>query len=164
MTAADGYQEEKYILLAPGVLCIPHFCPIGEQFMGIDISIFSVELYPGDILIIAVKCSLRGSQEMLSIPTGHLIDLGLGYPQKGKGVVVINQNYFPGWKIREKGKKAINFKGLIGAEISEQDTSLEFYYLPKEFIGGCFLSLTGVLVGAISLFIYKRGLKYEGRA
>jgi len=78
---------------------------------------------------------------------------------KGKGVVVINQNYFPGWKIRKKGEKAINFKGLIGAEISEHDTSLEFYYLPKEFIGGCFLSLTGVLVGAISLFIYKKGAK-----
>ena len=64
-------------------------------------------------------------------------------------VIVLNQNYFNGWKT-DKGM-AINYNGLIAAEVRADDNELTFYYLPNSFIIG--LAIT-IITLAICLVFY----------
>ena len=64
-------------------------------------------------------------------------------------ILVLNQNYFNGWKT-DKGR-AINYNGLIAAEVRADDNELTFYYLPNSFIIG--LAIT-IITLAICLVFY----------
>jgi len=64
-------------------------------------------------------------------------------------LLVINQNYLPGWKA--KGKTVGSYNGLIAAEVTENDKEVNFYYLPNSFIIGLIVSII-TLVLSITFF------------
>lgn len=49
-------------------------------------------------------------------------------------ILVINQNYFPGWR-SAKGR-IISYNGLIGASLNKEDKEVVIHYLPTSFIIG----------------------------
>lgn len=49
-------------------------------------------------------------------------------------ILVINQNYFPGW--RSSAGRIINYNGLIGVTVKKGHEKVEVYYLPNSFILG----------------------------
>lgn len=67
-------------------------------------------------------------------------------------ILVINQNYFPGW--HSTVGKVINQNGLIGVPVAEKDKEITVYYLPASFIIG----LT-IFLGLICMTIFKRCYK-----
>ncbi len=49
-------------------------------------------------------------------------------------ILVVNQNYFPGW--HSFGKKVFSYHGLIGVRVLPADTKIVLYYLPSSFVWG----------------------------
>jgi hypothetical protein len=70
-----------------------------------------------------------------------------------KDVLIVNQNFDPGWKTRPP-KKVLNVNGLLGVEVAPEDAEIIFYYLPFNFILGCWVSLLGLM--AIGWDIFNR--------
>lgn len=69
------------------------------------------------------------------------------------GYLVINQNYYPGWKIKSKSKKQIeSVDKLLAVKVSPSDKVIEFSYLPNSFIIGLTLSLSTSLLLLIHLY------------
>jgi len=64
-------------------------------------------------------------------------------------VLVINQNFHPAWK--SKDRKVFSYNGLIATEVREGDDEISFYYLPGSFIVGLIITLITLIVG-IKLF------------
>jgi len=72
---------------------------------------------------------------------------------QGNGYLVLNQNYYPGWRVKgAKSKQIRAMKGLIAIEVSPLDKNIEFYYLPWSFVFGLILTTTTAL---FSLFMLK---------
>ena len=71
---------------------------------------------------------------------------------KQNDILVINQNYFKGWKA--KGKEVISYNGLIATEATPYDKEVVFYYLPKGFIFGFIISIIS-LICCLLLFFKK---------
>ena len=59
-------------------------------------------------------------------------------------VLVVNQNYDPGWRTIPS-KKLINVGGLLGVEVTTQDGGIVFYYLPFNLMLGLGVSLLGMM-------------------
>ncbi len=68
------------------------------------------------------------------------------------GILVLNQNYADGWKVKNGMVK--NANGLVGAEV-EKGREAVFYYMPKSFIFGFFLSVISLISGLIFYFTSK---------
>lgn len=62
---------------------------------------------------------------------------------QGKGVLVINQNYYPGW--RAKDMTVVAVRGLLAVQVGPQTTRVELYYRPTSFIIGAVISVLAVL-------------------
>ena len=60
-------------------------------------------------------------------------------------LLVINQNFHPGWKVKDK--KVFGYNGLIATEVTEKDEMVSFYYLPGSFIVGLLISLVSLVAG-----------------
>ncbi len=64
----------------------------------------------------------------------HVISLGLySTPDKRiKDVLILNQNFFPGWYVEKNGilSKADNYNGLLSTNIDLEDKFVTFTYLP----------------------------------
>ncbi|MBI2664567.1 hypothetical protein HYX10_04475 [Candidatus Woesearchaeota archaeon] len=69
-------------------------------------------------------------------------------------VLVINQNYYAGWK--SSNNKAKSFGGLLAAEITAADKKIEFYYLPRSFVLGAVISFATAAI--LLLLLLKPGL------
>ncbi len=66
---------------------------------------------------------------------------------EGNGLVVINQNYYPGWH-STGGMPVESVDGLLGMQITPQVQQVELYYLPSSFVVGTIISaITIVLMG-----------------
>jgi hypothetical protein len=61
-----------------------------------------------------------------------------------KDVLVVNQNYDPGWRTYPP-RKTLNANGVLGVEVTPEDAEMVFYYLPFNFILGCWVSLIGLM-------------------
>lgn len=73
--------------------------------------------------------------------------------------LVINQNYYPGWKASNNNEKSYN--GLLAAEITPDDKSIEFNYKPRSFAIGAVVSAAALLLSLLILFkpqIIKKAL------
>lgn len=57
-------------------------------------------------------------------------------------ILVINQNYFSGW--RSSVGKVINYNGLVGVPIKKGDREITIYYLPTSFIIGIGIFIFGL--------------------
>lgn len=64
---------------------------------------------------------------------------------QGEGYVVINQNYYAGWKA-ENGLKVEEVNGLLAVKVSPQIKTVELYYLPTSFLAGSLTSLVSLVV------------------
>ena len=70
------------------------------------------------------------------------------------GLLVVNQNYFPGWRVKGMGELRIEpFDGLLGVRLPPGNTKIEIYYLPTSFIVGLVVSVVTFLIG---LLIFSR--------
>ncbi len=72
--------------------------------------------------------------------------------------LVINQNYYRGWK-GKIGSKKLNispFSGLISTNLSKGEYLVELFYMPNSFIIGAILSGISIIFG---LFCYVRCIK-----
>lgn len=69
--------------------------------------------------------------------------------------LVLNQNYFNGWKIEADGKKAAAFSlnGLVAGEIGPGKREVTFYYCPLSFKAGLAVSIASFL--ALGVFLYR---------
>jgi hypothetical protein len=72
-------------------------------------------------------------------------------------ILVINQNYFPGW--RSSSGRVVNYNGLIGIALKKGQRQLEVYYLPNSFILGMLtfsIFVVAVFIcGLPGLFLYR---------
>ncbi len=64
--------------------------------------------------------------------------------------LVINQNYYKGWKSSNSKEKSYN--GLLAAEVTSEEETVEFSYKPKSFAIGAAVSLTALLLSLLILF------------
>ncbi len=76
-------------------------------------------------------------------------------------VLVINQNYYRGWRLRYNGRKQqpVSYNGLIAASVPPGRHRIIFYYLPWSFILGLGVSLA--FIGGI-LFCFIKNSQYRG--
>jgi hypothetical protein len=70
-----------------------------------------------------------------------------------EGFVVLNQNYYSGWKVKgESERKPEDKNGLLAVKISPADRQLELYYLPTSFIIGSIVTGVTILLCGFLLF------------
>ena len=69
---------------------------------------------------------------------------------KDNDTLVINQNYFPGW--RSSAGKITSYNGLISITLNQKISDLIIYYLPNSLI-------SGIILFVLSLFTIGYGLK-----
>jgi hypothetical protein len=81
-------------------------------------------------------------------------DLKLQVPQKD--ILIINQNFDPGWRT-DPPRKVINVNGVLGVEVTPEDAQIIFYYLPFNFILGCWVSFLGLIVIGWDIVATRRG-------
>jgi len=81
-------------------------------------------------------------------PNKIVVDIDAKKPD----VLVVNQNYYIGWRVRKNGQKlsAEPFDGLISTSVEAGHQKVIFYYLPLSFIIGLFVT------GAFITFIVIR--------
>lgn len=72
-----------------------------------------------------------------------------------KDLLVINQNYFAGWKAKSatKSRKVINHNGLLATYTYPEDDEIIFYYFPGTFLVGTLVSILGI---ALSFLIWNK--------
>lgn len=71
-------------------------------------------------------------------------------------VVVVNQCYNTGWKVKVDGQKTqfVPFDGLIAVAIPPGQHTVEFYYLPVSFVIGAIVSL--LTIGTLIVLAVRR--------
>lgn len=74
---------------------------------------------------------------------------------RGDGYLVINQNYYPGWRVKG-GLRAESHNGLLAVQVTPQTSEVELYYLPTSFVIGAFTSLAGLLLMTFLLLKRRR--------
>lgn len=70
-------------------------------------------------------------------------------------ILVVNQNFDPGWKT-DPPAKLVNAGGLLGRPVSPSDRSMVFYYLPFNFVLGCWVSFLGLLAAGWDIYSVHR--------
>jgi hypothetical protein len=103
-----------------------------------------IETFKGD----AYYPELNKTAEIISFSPNKLtIKVNVNNP----ALLVINQNYLPGWKAKDK--QVSSYNGLIAAEVTENDKEINFYYLPNSFIVGLIVS---ILTLVLSITFFKK--------
>lgn len=69
---------------------------------------------------------------------------------KQNDILIINQNYFKGWKA--KGKEVIDYNGLVAAKVNPNDKEIIFKYIPTSFIIGLIISIMALFFCLFLLF------------
>jgi uncharacterized membrane protein YfhO len=80
------------------------------------------------------------------------------------GVLVLNQNYYRGWKVEKGGSRgaAVPFGGMIATPVTPQTKEAIFYYLPASFLIGCSLTLVSLFAG-VFVVLRTREDEAQGR-
>lgn len=71
---------------------------------------------------------------------------------KGNGWLVINQNYYPGWKAR--GLETVSVDGLLAVPVDPGVKVVEFYYRPNSFLVGAVVTFLTLI--AVAGWLYWR--------
>ena len=66
-----------------------------------------------------------------------------------EGFLVLNQNYYPGWRLEGDRGQVQEIDGLLAVKITPSDRRLVLYYLPSSFIAGLAVTLASALLGII---------------
>jgi len=73
----------------------------------------------------------------------------------GEGYVVINQNYYKGW--RAKGGLTVEeVNGLLAVKVTPQIRTVELYYLPTSFVVGAMTSMASLFLMLFGLRKFKQ--------
>ena len=72
-----------------------------------------------------------------------------------KDTLIVNQNFDPGWK-SDPPRKIRSVNGLLGVDVTPQDSKIVFYYLPFNFILGCWVSFLGLMVMGWDIFNQRK--------
>lgn len=72
---------------------------------------------------------------------------------KQNDVLVINQNFYKGWKVQGIKSEVVPYNGLISIKLPAGKHDIVVYYLPKSFILGAVLSLITLIVLAFILWL-----------
>ncbi len=68
----------------------------------------------------------------------------------GEGYLVLNQNYYPGWKAKGNSKNEVQpLNSRLAVKISPEDKIIEFYYSPFSFQVGWIVTCLTILVGIL---------------
>ena len=84
-------------------------------------------------------------------PNKLIIDVNVS----SEGYVVINQNYYEGWKTKNN-RKVESFNGLISTKVYPGDKQIIFYYLPWSFVFGAVISLFSLIFILYLIIKWKR--------
>jgi len=106
--------------------------------------------YPGEAFLLE-------SQEAPRITYFSPNKLKVEGKSEARDFLILNQNFYPGWRIFEDGKtaKAISKDGLIAAEVEGGEFTLLFYFLPISFLLGAALSAMTIAGTSLAL-IWRR--------
>lgn len=80
-------------------------------------------------------------------------------------VLVINDNFYPGWRVRTDDtgwKSAENVEGILGASFTKPSSNVEFRFVPAEFIFGTVVSLFSMMTLVLIMYARKRHRKRSG--
>jgi hypothetical protein len=108
---------------------------------------------------------LENSQGTAKITDWSMSRVRVGLDVKAPDRLVLNQNYFQGWKVirRDAQRKAEKLpahaspKGLVSIEVRPGDREIEFYYLPDSFLWGAIVSGLTLLSCLGLLVVGSRG-------
>jgi len=70
-------------------------------------------------------------------PNSIAVDVAIEAPNR----LVVNQNYYKGWKVKGVKNKISPYKGLVSVRLSEGSHRVTLYYLPNSFIIGAIISI-----------------------
>ncbi len=81
-----------------------------------------------------------------------------------EGYLVLNQNYYPGWKVKgSQSRKVQPINSLLAVKISPEDKIIEFYYSPLRFQVGWIVTCLTILVG-ILIWVKKDRKRENGKS
>jgi len=111
---------------------------------------------------------LRGVKGVVNISEWSPNRVAVDVEPQGTGYLVLNQNYYPGW--RAKGSRALKVEpvgGLVAVKVAPDEKKVVFFYLPVSFIAGSAVSLVTLL--STILFLCRQGTimgkeRYAGRS
>jgi len=83
-------------------------------------------------------------------PNKLIVDVNVS----NEGYVIINQNYYEGWKTKNN-RKVESFNGLISTKVYPEDNQITFYYLPWSFIVGAIITSLSIVVITYLLVKFK---------
>jgi hypothetical protein len=73
------------------------------------------------------------------------------------GVLVLNQNYYKGWRVKGSTQNIEPWMGLVSLKVNKGEHILGFYYLPRSFVIGLLISLiTGLSFLIAPRFVSKK--------
>ena len=76
----------------------------------------------------------------------------IGVNALGEGYVVLNQNYYSGWRIGGNKKHHVeSIDGLLAVKVSPHEKKVELHYLPTSFIIGLIVTSATLLLSIILL-------------
>lgn len=99
---------------------------------------------------------IAGSDGIAAIKEWTPNRLVIGVDVLSEDYLIVNQNYYPGWKIKGKRDTGVESRdGLISVKVFPDDKEIELYYLPDTFIMGLITTSLTVLL-LIYLFARSR--------
>lgn len=107
--------------------------------------IFSDPAYRGEVY-------LEGTAGRASYELWSPNRLQIRVEARGDGFVVVNQNYYPGWRVKG-GLDCEEHNGLLAVRITPAVKNVELYYLPTSFVLGAITSLVAL---ALLPFWFRR--------
>lgn len=91
-----------------------------------------------------------GTSGELSIDVWSPNRVVVGIHADGEGYLVLNQNYYSGWKVKgSRSHKVQQLNSLLAVRIVPEDKIIEFYYSPLSFQVGWIVTCLTILVGIL---------------
>ena len=79
---------------------------------------------------------------------------GVTVQVNGEGILLLNQNYAPGWRTKEK-KDVISYKGVLATHVTRDDKEVTFYYFPATFLIGMVVTVSTILTSILLMLKLK---------
>jgi len=104
--------------------------------------------YRGEVYLLNNK----GTAELTYFsPNKLIVNINANEPD----TLIINQNYFKGWHVKNSDKKIYEHKGLPGVDIDPGSYELTLYYRMPGFYLGALLTLIGIIITILLIKKYK---------
>lgn len=164
-----GYDQYGFVVNRDGDQIYSSFGASYPAFLANAGTIFAYESMPVPGKAVAVSSPEYRGEVYLEGAGGHaayrfwspnrlLVDV----ETSTAGILVINQNHYPGWRAKG-GLRVESYKGLLAVKVDQSVHQVEFYYLPASFVVGSLVSLfTLVGMGFWFWYLQRRSLDLIG--